>query len=215
MFEIIPSIASADPLHIAAEIQRLKNTPCLHLDIEDGNFVPNITFGIKMVKAVSGFCGKRLDVHIMANNPANYLQALKECHIESVAVHFESLIYPLEELNAIRNLGMKPGIAVNFKTGCREVLPFADSADYVLVMTAEPDSNGERFNPAMLEKIEDFKKSLPAGKEIWVDGNIGEGELPLVLDAGAGKVIMGRYLFSSADPAGLIQTLYEKYGKKI
>lgn len=212
MFEIIPSIASADQLNIAAEILKLKDVPRLHLDIEDGNFVPNITFGIKMIKAVSGFCDKKLDVHILANEPMRYLNALKECHIGSVAVHFESLSYPIEALNAIKKLGMKPGLALNFKTGSREVLPFMNSMDYVLIMTAEPDSNGERFNPAMLEKIRDFKKSLPEGKEIWVDGNISEDELPLVFAAGADKIIMGRYLFSSADPARAVEKLYEKYG---
>jgi len=211
MFEIIPSIASADPLNIGAEILKLKNAPRLHLDIEDGNFVPNITFGIKMIKAVSGFCGKRLDVHIMANDPMRYFDTLKACGVESAAVHFESLGYPLEALNATRNLGMKPGLALNFKTGCREVLPFMDYADYVLIMTAEPDGNGEKFNPAMLEKIKEFRNSLPPGKEIWVDGSIGENELPLVLAAGADKIIMGRYLFSSPDPAAAMHTLYKKY----
>lgn len=213
MFEIIPSIASADPLNLGGALQSLAGFPCLHLDIEDGNFTPNITFGLKTAAAVAAAWGKPLDAHLMANHPQRYFVALAGMGVSSVAVHYESVDYPLEALHAVRSLGMKAGLAVNFKTGWRDVLPFAGSFDYVLVMTAEPDGAGERFCPAMLEKIRELRNHLPFGTSIRADGGIGDEECPLVLEAGADTLIMGRYLFACAGPRAAADALVQKYGK--
>lgn len=213
MFEIIPSIASADPLNLGKALKDLEGFERLHLDIEDGNFTPNITFGLKTAAAVATAWSGLLDAHLMANHPQRFLGALASMGVSSVAVHYESLPYPLEALHAVRGLGLQAGLALNFKTGWRDVVPFADSFDYVLVMTAEPDGAGERFCPAMLEKIRELKNHLPAGKSIRADGGIGDEECPLVLEAGADTLIMGRYLFACTGPRAAADALVQTYGK--
>lgn len=213
MFEIIPSIASADPLNLGRALKDLEGFERLHLDIEDGNFTPNITFGLRTAAAVSAAWGGLLDAHLMTNHPQHYLGALAGMGVASVAVHYESTAYPLEALHAVRSQGMQAGLALNFKTGWRDVLPFADFFDYVLVMTAEPDGEGELFCPAMLEKIRELRNHLPFGKSIRADGGIGDEECPLVLEAGADTLIMGRYLFACAGPRAAADALYQTYSK--
>lgn len=207
MFEIIPSIASSDLLDVRGEIRRITPLGSLHLDIEDGNFVPNITFGKGFISRVSNECRLVMDAHLMVLHPAEYLEFLQECGFSRVCIHYESTNYPLRELNMIRRLGMSPGLALNFKTDWKEIEPFLDYVDYVLVMTAGPDDRGEIFQPVMLKKIRHLREILPAGKQIWADGGIGEKELFSVWEAGVQIVIMGRYLFSQENPVEIAEKL--------
>jgi ribulose-phosphate 3-epimerase len=199
-FEIIPFIASCNLLSVKDEILRLKNVKRLHIDIEDGNFVPNITFGIKMIEGIRSFCNKDLYVHLMVTNPKMYIESLFKYNIKNIAVHYECLDYPLEVINYIKKNGVNAGLALNFKTMSLQIKPFIETIDYVLIMTSEPDCSGQKFQNSMLEKIQNIK-NLIGEKEIWVDGGIGQKELPLVLKAGAQKIIMGRAFF----PAVILQ----------
>lgn len=192
---VIPSIASADPLRLGEEIKRVSGWPLLHIDIEDGSFVPNITFGEKTVRAIASCAGQKLDIHILAYHPRRYLALARECGAERVAFHLEAVRYPLEILGEIRRLGMKAGLALNFTTGPEEIAVFSDALDYVIVMTAEPDGRGQQFYPPVLEKIKRLREILPENKEIWADGGIGKRELALVKEAGADTAIMGRAVF--------------------
>lgn len=204
---IIPSIASANQLKIEEEIQRLGNWKQLHIDIEDGNFVPNITFGEKMIRGIANIAKQELDVHILANNPEWYFQMLKECAVKRIAVHFETLKYPLDTIGKIHKLGMKAGLAMNFATKAEDVAMFSNSFDYVIVMTAEPDSEEQHFYQPMLRKIRQLRKILPLNKEIWVDGGIGRDELPLIMEAGADTVIMGRAVFGNQNPQKVLREM--------
>lgn len=198
-FQIIPSIASADPLRIDREIERLGGWPKLHYDIEDGNFVPNITFGTKLLKRIVSMEDMEVDVHLLANHPEQYLDCIKECNIRCVAFHIEAVSYPLVLIRKMKYMGIKAGIALNFLTPIELLKPFMDELDYVLIMTAEPDGEGQKFYPPMLDKIRKAKKLLSPGKEVWADGGIGEGELEKAVEAGADTVIMGRSIFESSD----------------
>lgn len=198
--EIIPSIASADQLAIAEEIRRIGDWKKLHIDIEDGNFVPNITFGEKMTEAIARFAKQELDVHLLVNHPEQYLPMLKRCGVKKIAVHIEALQYPLVVLNQIREMGMAPGLAVNFMTSPETVKMFADAAQYVIVMTAEPDNKGQEFYPPIISKIVSLRKVLPEATEIWADGGINEKNMRQVTDAGATTLIMGRCIFKAKDP---------------
>ena len=192
-YEIIPSIASGNMLMLGQTIEELKGFNRLHLDIEDGNFVPNITFGIKTIQAISSVATQLLDVHILAYHPERYIDQLSECGVSNVAVHFETLKYPMEVLHQIHCMGMKAGLALNIATPVELIEPFVEKLDYILIMTSEPDGEGQIFCPSVLKKIKKAKKFV--GKEIWVDGGIGEKELNLVEEAGADKIIMGRGIF--------------------
>lgn len=194
---VIPSIASADPLRLREEIQRVSGWPLLHIDIEDGNFVPNITFGERTIRAIASCAKQRLDAHILAYHPRRYLPLLQECGAERVAFHIEAARYPLEILGEIRRLGMKAGLALNFATGAEEIAVFSEFVDYVIVMTAEPDGLGQQFYPPILKKIRRLREILPKDKAIWADGGIGKKELALVEEAGADTAIMGRAVFGA------------------
>ena len=206
-YRLIPSIASSDQLRIAAEIDRVREWKWLHIDIEDGSFVPNITFGEKMIRAIAAYTDQELDVHILAVDPCQYLPMLHECGVRRVSAHIEALPYPLAFLNKARSLGMEAGLALNFSSPAEIVLPFISRMDYVIVMTAEPDDLGQRFYPPILKKIRQLRDMLPAETGIWADGGVNEGNMKDVLDAGADCLIMGRCVFGSADPFGTLKRL--------
>lgn len=197
---IIPSVASADPLDLKGEIDRLEGIPELHLDIEDGNLVPNITFGLKTVRRISEYAGNKkvLDAHLFVTRPNEWIYDLAECGIKRLAVPLEPLAYPLETLNRIRQKGMKAGVGLNFATPAEAVLPFLPALDYVIVMTAEPDAMGMRFYPEMLKKIRALSGYFHSGREIWADGGIDKETLPMAAEAGASAVILGRAFFNRA-----------------
>lgn len=197
---IIPSIASANQVKIFEEMQRVSGFEHLHIDIEDGNFVPNITFGMKTVKKIIENSTQKIDVHLLVTNPMFYIRQLDFPQINAITVHYESLEYPLQALNAIHKMRKRAGLALNFKTLAEDAVPFADLFDHIIVMTAEPDEDGENFYPGMMKKISDLRRILSPETEIWADGGINESTINSVLKAGADTVIMGRAVFNEPDP---------------
>ena len=196
---ILPSIASADHSSFRAVVEKLSDYPLLHVDIEDGNFVPNITFGLKTVRTIRALSAADFDAHLMVTNPADYIQPLLDLRFKSIAFHWESTQYPMAIINAIHRGNAKAGIAVNPRTPVSELLPYLPRIDYVLIMASEPDGCGDEFQPATLEKIRQLHAADPAFP-IVVDGGISAELLPVVLEAGAKHVVMGRAVFSTEDP---------------
>lgn len=209
MTKIIPSLASADQYNLEKEISKLKTYPLLHLDIEDGNFIPNITFGLKTVKAVAENTDKILDVHLMVTNPELYIDSLLELGVKGIAIHAEASLYPGEYLEKIRKGGAASGLAVNFKAGPDEILPYKDKLDYVLVMTSEPDGRGQEFNPYTLKKINELRVALPPNIDIMADGGINASNMKEVIKAGANILVMGREVWSAPDPEKRLAELAE------
>ena len=207
MIKIIPSLASANQADLKGELSRLSGIDRLHLDIEDGNFIPNITFGLKTVSDVSKICGMKMDAHLMVTNPCSYIDALAKMGIVGIAVHFEGLSYPMEAIKRIKGKGMTAALAVNPRTAPDELYYYADAVDYILVMTAEPDTIGQEFQPKMLDKIARLKKMLPEKTKIWVDGGVRRQHLQALSEAGVGVVIMGRAAFEAERPAEFIEML--------
>lgn len=201
MVAILPSIASASQLNLKGEMDKIQGTSYLHVDIEDGNFVPNITFGMKTVKAVCEY-GKEFskDAHLLVTNPMDYIDDLLDLNFDAISFHIESMEYPLVGLNRIRKRGCKAGLAFNFKTSIDEALPFIDALDFVLIMCAEPDDLGDMFSNSMLKKIAYARSVLPEHISIYVDGGIGKDQLKQVVECGADHVVMGRAVWRSEDP---------------
>lgn len=212
---ILPSLASANQACLREEIARLGNS-CrhLHFDIEDGCFVPNITFGLKTIRDIRRITDKRFDAHLMTADPMRYLAPLKALGFYSVAVHMEALPYPALVLNTIREHGMRAGLALNPRTRTDELMEYIDQADYALILTCEPDGRGDLFNMGMLKKIRTIRQNAPEDFSILADGDIGEKELPLVCAAGADTVVMGRALFQSDDPAATLNRFLYGEGTK-
>lgn len=197
---IIPSIASAGMLNIESTIMKLGETGSLHLDIEDGNFVPNITFGLKTVREISRAAKLPLNVHLMVTNPMDYIRSLAECGVKEVAFHLESSLYPLEVIREIKGYGMKAGMAFNFATPVVNGEVFKKELDFFLIMTSEPDGENQVFRESSLKRIRQARRLAGKDKSVWTDGGIGERELAMVCRAGADTAIMGRAVVQAEDP---------------
>lgn len=206
--KIYPSIASGNVLDLRESLDKTEGWPLLHIDIEDGNFVPNISFGMKTVRAICGAAGNRsIDVHMMVNNPVNYLEEAAACGVSSVCAHLEALDYPMLFLNRARSLGMKAGLALNMKTPVIETEIFWPMMDYLLLMTSEPDCRGEKlYEPAYNRAIK-AATLLPKEVKLIVDGGITADRLSELSGAGIYGVVMGRDVFSNDDPYGRLLEL--------
>jgi ribulose-phosphate 3-epimerase len=201
---LLASLASADLLELGREIERLGDWPDFHFDIEDGNFTPNLTFGQKMLRAVSAkIAPRRLDVHMMVNHPLAFLPVLAEANVASVSAHLEALRFPLEFLNGARSLGMQAGLALNIGTPWEAVLPYAHAMDFLLVMTAEPDGLGEKLNETAVEKAMAAAARMP----VYVDGALDHQTVARLAEAGIAGCVLGRLVFRTPDPLAAITEL--------
>lgn len=214
MIKLVPSLASANQLNLKAAIDSVPEAELLHMDIEDGNFIPNITFGLRTVEAVSSQCPRRrMDVHLMVSDPGLYLDALCKTQVRSVAFQTEAVSYPAVFLNKIRSGGARAGLAFNLQTPVELAGLYAKQLDYVLLMTSEPDGEGQIFNAQALSRIAQARSILPERVGITVDGGISPELLPRVVQAGADTVILGRAIWGAADPGGRYRELTEMVNK--
>lgn len=207
MVRLIPSIASANPLCYGQELAKLGDYPLLHLDVEDGVFVPNITFGLKAIRAIAATTQAKLDAHLIVVRPLDWLRPLAECGVQEISAHIEALEYPLEFLEQAQSLGMRAGLALNLKTPLQTLESFYDSLDFVLAMAAEPDGGDYRFRPAALRRLQQLRSQLPSRVSLWVDGGVGAQQLPQVVAAGADTVILGRAVWQSPQPLAQLELL--------
>lgn len=199
--KLIPSIASADPLHLGDELKRIAEWPYLHIDIEDGNFIPNITFGMKTVSAIcKQAVNSIIDVHLMTTDPFFWLKQLEGKPLRSVSAHIEVLPYPLQFIHLAHSLGMKAGLALNIKTPLSIVEPFLGLADYLLFMTSEPDGAGEELYAPALDRAIKAAIRLQGDVEIYADGGLTRCALRELSKAGAKGAVLGRLVFSAEDP---------------
>lgn len=211
---ILPSLASANQLRLEEQIEALRTYPYLHLDVEDGNFIPNITFGMKTIQAVAAVTQKKMDVHLMVTKPEYYIDDLLDIGIESIAFHMEAVSYPGQYLEQIHRKGGKAGIAFNFTANPRMILPYVDEVDYVLLMTSEPDGKGQEFHASILKKIEEARQILPEHIRIVADGGISKENMLSVVKSGADTLVMGRAVWNAADPGQQIDYLLSLLNKK-
>lgn len=206
---IIPSIASGNLLDIGSELRRIQALPYLHLDIEDGNFLPSMTFGMDMVRAIASMWKGELDAHLMVTNPFDYIEPMHACGVRSLCAHLEPLAYPATFLGKLRGLGMQAGLALNLKTSVEALAYFADQLDYVLFLTSEPDNAGMKLRPAAMIKIQQARSLLPERVSLWADGGVNAGNIASLRLVGIDTVIVGRSFFSAPDPLAAYRELTE------
>ena len=200
MFTISPSLYSADLLDIRNVLNNLQGFEHLHLDIDDGNFVRGISFGMDVVEPVAKATDIPLDAHLEVLNPMDYVVPLCEAGVEQIVAHVEALPYPSLFLSTVRQYGKKAGLALNIKTPVSYLEPYIDQLDCIIIVSVEADVEGLPFRPGVLKKIRDARALLPEHVTIWVDGGVNESNLKSVIDAGADAIVQGRAVFKAPDP---------------
>ncbi|WP_368877612.1 epimerase [Providencia vermicola] len=195
-----PSLASADPLCLGSVIDKLanQNIGSLHLDIEDGNFIHNITFGSKLVKAVVQATKQAISIHLMVSQPLFWVRELAPFAPKWIFFHPEAVNNSSEIIAEIKKIGAKAGIALNPSTAVAPYQYLTDKLDAVMVMTSEPDGEDQQFIPLMVEKIQQVS-SLFHPLDCWVDGGISADKMPLLKKMGINNIVLGRALFTTDD----------------
>lgn len=200
MLKIIPSLTSGSYACLGENARRLAPVGRLHLDIEDGTFSHGITLGTDAIRDVAPYTDAELDVHLMVNNPDDYFQDLLDCGVRRIAVQVEACNYPSRQLNSLRKMGVKAGLALRYKTDVSVLENYVDLLDYVLLWTNESDCDALAFKPHSLERIRRAKKIVGSDIEVWADGGVKKELLKAVKEAGADATIMGRAFFEAEDP---------------
>jgi ribulose-phosphate 3-epimerase len=212
MFIVSPSIYSANFLHLADELDSLAGISNLHLDIDDGNFVRGISFGTRIAEQIAAHTNIPLDAHLEVLNPMDYVEPLLSAGIKQICAHLEQLPYPHLFLSAVHQAGGSAGLSLNLKTPVKSLEPYAMDVDFVLFLSVEADYEGLPFRPSVLRKIREARSILPKETQIWVDGGINLENLPLVIEAGADAVVMGRAIFENPNPKSAWET-YQSFGE--
>lgn len=212
MFELSPSLSAGSQLNLGEVLDRTRELSHIHLDVDDGNFVHEITFGMDTVATVARNTDVPLDVHLEVLNPMDYVRPLCEIGVSAACAHVEALPFPSEFLSALRRGGIeKIGLAINLKTPVDEILSYADQLDYVIFVSVEADSDGLPFRPMTLEKVRRAREAFGDRVQLWVDGGVNETNLPDVIRAGADGVVVGRAVFGQDDPIAAARRI-EKIG---
>lgn len=172
---VAPSILSADFNNLLEEVNKINNADFIHIDVMDGHFVPNISFGTCVYKNLRKYTKQVFDVHLMIDNPLFYAQSFAESGADIITFHLECKNDTIEVIDKLKSLNVKVGISIKPKTNVEVLLPYLDKVDLVLVMSVEPGFGGQKFLPNALDKIKylsDYKKKMNLSYIIEVDGGI-------------------------------------------
>jgi len=209
---IAPSILNADFLHLEDEIRMVNSSQAdlLHLDIMDGVYVPNLTFGFPVIRQIKSVAEKPLDVHLMIVDPDRYLEQYRDAGADWLTVHYETCQHLHRTIQKIRELGMKPAVSLNPHTDVALLEPVLGDLNMVLVMTVNPGFGGQTFIEASYSKIRKLRQMITssgADTLIQVDGGVGPDNMADLIAAGVDVFVVGTTIFSASDPLQMIAKL--------
>lgn len=210
--EVSASILGCDLSNIESEIKRAKinGADYIHFDVMDGVFVNNISFGIPVLKSVKKKSELPFDVHLMISNPEKYIKRFIDAGADNITFHLEATENPEECIKICKENGISAGVSVKPATSVKEVFPYLEYVDMVLIMTVEPGFGGQGFMTETIEKIKETSdkiKALNLSTVIQVDGGINEKTAPLAVGSGATNLVAGTYLFGSGNMSLAIDKL--------
>lgn len=208
MIKISPSILSCDFAKLGQDVEKAEKggAEYLHIDVMDGVFVPNISFGAPIQKAIRKQSKIVFDTHLMIIDPIRYIEDFAKAGSDIITIHIESCDNVSEVLDKIHSYGIKTGLSIKPKTPVEDVLPFIDKVDMLLIMSVEPGFGGQSFIPESLDKIRTARKLFPT-LDIEVDGGINADNIGEVVKAGANIIVAGSAVFGHEDVANAISVL--------
>lgn len=200
MIKIAPSILSADFAQLGAEVQEVVEAGAdwIHIDVMDGHFVPNITIGPLIVEAIRPVTTIPFDVHLMIENPDQYIEAFAKAGADYITVHVEACTHLHRTLQLIKSYDVKPGVVLNPHTPIESILPILEEVDLVLFMTVNPGFGGQAFIPSVLKKVKTLREIIEEQQltiDIQIDGGINEETIVEAVEAGANVFVAGSAIY--------------------
>ena len=211
MIKLAPSLLEADLLNLEQEVARMERdgVELLNFDIMDAHFVPNLSFGPALCAAVhQRFPACQLDVHLMMDNPVDYIGVFADAGAYTLTLHLEALDDPASALNIIRCRGVRRGLSIRPHTDVAALIPYLEDLEHILIMTVEPGFGGQKLMPEQLDKIR-FLRAQGFRGDIAADGGVNMRNAALLAEAGASVLVMGTAYFHAEDSAQVVKTVKE------